>query len=390
MGQNTAYYRILVAAETDATRYYGPKATRPAVLGTSDAEQMLSHIAADLRNLLPDIASCSLIAPGALFDQTQLLQPGYPVFRALEDVSLDDRAERFKPGLVSLGAQDGRLPVSALQPDPGVPPGLLQLLPVVLHGPADEVQRLGQEMEYRFLEEGQISAHSATWLQSAFGISVTHARLMTLTDLLAMLRLQLDHFGFLPLWELLDAALSSRSEPLTVTSATGIEFEWRDGRVRAPFQTFNYWAGHGAGCRLPAPRQALSDQYADWTRELRQYLTTLQAHRVPVDLHLPGHEQALAGSFFCEEAQAPEGRRLTAVTEHTFDELGTLVVSVVNGNRLQHYYPLSASGLNDIHLEIQRIVPAGHTVSYPGALLYDEETRQLAADTRDAASPDHS
>lgn len=383
---DTACYRILIAAETDATRYYGPEATRPSILGTRDAEQMLAHVAADLRSLLPDVASCSLITAGALFDQTQLLQPGYPVFQALEDVSLDDRADRFKPGLVSLGASEGRMPVTALQPDPDVPPGMLQLLPVVLHGPADQVQRLGQEMEYRFLEEGQLSAHSATWLQSAFGVSVTHARFMTLTDLLAMLRLQLDHFGFLPLWELLDAALSGRSEPLAVNSTSGIELEWRDGRVRAPFQTFDHWADQGAGSGLPAERQALAQAYADWTREMRQYLTTLRAHGIDVNLHLPGNAQALDGSYFCEESPAPTVSRPAAVTEHSFDELGTLAVSVVDGGRLVHYYPLSASGLNDMQVEIQRIVPAGHTVSYPGSLLYDEKTRRLVADNQDEPS----
>ena len=81
---NSLTHRILVAVETDATRYYGPNAARPALLGATDAEQMLAHIAADLHSLLPGISDCSLIATGALFDQTQILRPGYPVFSALE------------------------------------------------------------------------------------------------------------------------------------------------------------------------------------------------------------------------------------------------------------------------------------------------------------------
>jgi hypothetical protein len=59
----TGFYRILVAIETDATRFYGPDAVRPAVLGKADAEQMLSHIAADLGALLPEIPSCSRLTP---------------------------------------------------------------------------------------------------------------------------------------------------------------------------------------------------------------------------------------------------------------------------------------------------------------------------------------
>ena len=80
----TGHYRILVAIETDATRYYGPEAIRPELLGPSDAEQLLAHLATDLQALFPSISSCSLIVPGAVFDQTQVLRPSYPVFEALE------------------------------------------------------------------------------------------------------------------------------------------------------------------------------------------------------------------------------------------------------------------------------------------------------------------
>ncbi len=78
--EDTGFYRALIAIETDATRFYGANASRPKLLGTTDSEQLLSHIAADLKALLPDISNCSLIAAGALFDQTQVLRPSYPVF----------------------------------------------------------------------------------------------------------------------------------------------------------------------------------------------------------------------------------------------------------------------------------------------------------------------
>ena len=382
----TAFYRILVAIETDATRYHGPDATRPATLGKSDTEQLLAHLAADLEALLPDISSCSLIAAGALYDQTQLLQPEYPVLRALEDVAISDKAEGFKPGLVSVGAQDGRMPVSALQPDESVPPGLLQLLPVVVHGPAARVAELGQAMEYRFLEEGQLSAHSANWLQTAFGITVNHARLMTLTDLSAMLRMQLEHFGFLPLWELLDAALGG-AESLAVESTNGIRFEWSDGVVRAPFHTFDSWANDGPGTGQAAERQALAEAYANWTRELRQYLITLRAHGLDVVFHDRDGE-ALEGTYLTEEGLARPGSRRTAVTEHSFDDLGTIAVTLVDGDTVINYYPLTASGLNDLHADIRRRFPAGQTIAFPGTLLYDEEARRLVTDTR-APSSDH-
>ena len=386
--KETGFYRILAAIETDATRYYGPDAVRPAVLEKAEAEQMLAHVAADLTALLPDISSCSLITAGALFDQTQLLRPDFPAFEALEEVSLKNDAERFRPGLVSIGASEGQMPVTAMQPDAAIPPGLLQLLPIVVHGPAKTVEQLGQAMEYRFLEEGQLSAHTANWLQSAFDIVVTHARLMTLTDLNAMLRMQLDHFGFLPLWELLDAALTGSEESLRVSDDGGAEFEWRDGVVHTSFQTFDHWARQGPGSSLPAERQGLAEAYSNWTRTMRQYLTTLKAHGLDVVFHHPEDGSVLDGSFFREPGFDKPGTRWTAITEHSFGDLGVIAVTLAEDDEVINYYPLSASGLNDLHADIRTRVHAGHTVSFPGTLLYDEEQRRLLADVRMPSTDD--
>ena len=385
--QDTGFYRVLLAIETDATRFYGANAARPALLSSSESEQMLAHISADLKSLLPEISNCSLIAAGALFDQTQILKPSYPVFSALESVSTNSNAENFKPGLVSLGASNGKMPSSELQPLSDIPLGLLQLLPVVVHGPADLVEELGQAMEYRFMEEGQVSAHSAAWLETAFGISVNHARMMTLTDLSAMLRMQLDHFGFLPLWELLDAALSERPGPLRVKTTSGQEFEWKNDAVHTSYETFDTWASSGAGAQVVAERQALAAGYGDWTRELRQYLTTLKAHGLNFRFHLGGSGPTLEGTFFKEQSNANPGSSDSTITEHSFGELGTIAVTARNGDRIENYYPLCAQGLNDIQAYLREHVPGVHTVAFPGTILYDEKARRLIPDTSNTPAP---
>lgn len=374
------FYSVLVAIETDATRFYGPDATRPALLGANDAEQMLSHLAADLKALLPDISNCSLIAAGALFDQTQILRPSYPVFAALEAVSTSNDPEDFKPGLISIGARNGEMPADDLQPLPDIPLGLLQLLPLVIHGPADGVSELGQAMEYRFIEEGQVSAHTAAWLETAFAITVNHARFMTLTDLNAMLRMQLDHFGFLPLWELLDAALSGL-ETASVQTESEQQFNWRDSAVHTCFQTFDSWASRGNGVRISAERLGLATAYGDWTREFRQYLTTLQGHGLDVRCHLPDSETVTEGSFFVESSDVAPREGDATITEHSYSELGTIAVTVSDGNRVKNYYPLCPQGLNDIQAHIREHMPGVHTVAFPGTILYDEKERRLIPDT---------
>jgi len=380
--KGTGYYRILVTIETDATRYHGEKAARPSLLGGQEAEQLLAHLAADLKSLLAPISQCSLIAPGALFDQTQILRPGYPAFAALESASAAGRAEAFRPGRVSIAATDGAMPLDELQPQDDIPLGLLQILPLVIHGPADQVAELGQAMEYRFLEEGQLSAHSAKWLETAFGIAISHARFMTLTDLNAMLRLQLDHFGFLPLWELLDAALNDRADSLAVQTASGKVFEWRNKSVHTDFETFDYWANKGAGRDIEGARQMLASAYGDWTREVRQYLTTLQAYGVKLEFHLPGVDgESLPGNHFIERSETTPPADSAVVTQHHFEELGTIALSLVKDGSLLNYYPLSPDGLNDIHTSIRRLVPEGRTVAFPGTVQYDETDRRLRPDS---------
>ena len=379
--EGTKHYRIMVAVETDASRYYGANASRPGLLGISDSEQLLAHLAADLRSLIPGISRCSLIASGALFDQTQLLRPAYPIFKALESASLAERTEKFQPGLVSIGSENGKMPLEDLQPQEDIPLGLLQLIPLVVHGPDTEVQELGQSMEYRFLEEGQLSAHSVNWMETAFGVSINHARFMTLTDLNALLHLQLDHFGFLPLWELLDAALNKRKEPLEVESKSGISYSWHEGAVHAEFETFDHWAGSGSGSELASLDQVLADGYGDWTREIRQYLTTLNAHGVEMVFHRGDNSEPLDGNFFVEQSTLIPDRKATTVTEHSFRELGTIAVSLVIEGKLQNYYPLSPTGLNDIHGAIRERVPGGNTVAFPGTILHDTPTRCLKADS---------
>lgn len=375
-----AFLHIAVALETDPTRYHGPDAAGPSMLDKSDAEQLVAHVAADLKALMPEMASCALVAPGALFDQAQLMRPGFPVFAALAEVLPTPHGDEFKPGLVSVGTRDGRMPSNELQPDDDLPPGPMQFLPVVVQGPRDLVAALEETMEYRFIEEGQVSAHSASWLQAAFSITVNHARFMTLTDMNAMLRLQLEHFGFLPLWELLDAALDGR-DTQSVKTDLGDVFEWRDGAVHTRFQTFDFWAQKGAGCELPSERAALAPAYADWTREARQYATTLEAYGLPLVIHDPHDDRAIEQSFFCEESEAGPLPGAATVTEHGYDDIGTIAVTLVHDGKAFHFYPVRARGLNEIQDRIRKTVTGGYTVAYPCDLLYDEARRCLVPET---------
>jgi len=376
------FHHFFAAIETDATRYHGSSAARPRLLAENEARQMLAHLAADLEGLLPGFAQCSLATAGALFDQTQVLRPGYPVCTALEHVlrsAVDSSASG--PVRISLGAQHNTIAVAALQPEDAIPLGLLQLLPVTVSADATRLGELGTAMEDTFLETGQVSAHTARWLESAFAIKINHARFMTLMDLNAMFRLQLEHFGFLPLWQLLDAALNGLADELAVELENGQIFTWRGGAVHADFQTFDHWSQSGSGMHVDDYRGRLAGAYADWTRVMRQYLTTLAAHGVPLEYFRPGlPQEALPGSYFIETSTRAARPHCAEVTEHSFAELGTICVSVVIDGRQENYYPLRPNGLNDIQQAILQRGLGGKTVSFPGTILYDEGGRSLLAE----------
>lgn len=372
---------ILVGIETDPTRYHGEHASRPALLERAAAEQVLAHIATDLTSMFPAVSRCCLSMAGALFDQTQVLRPAFPVYAALEALQQSSNpGSDFQARLLSIGSSGGQMPVKDLQPFDDIPLGLLQILPLLISGPAEYLDGLSAEMEHGFIEHGQVSAHTAKALESQFQVSINHARFMTITDLNALLRLQLEHYGFLPMWELLDAALTGADDTLEVKTPGGLIFRWRDGSVHGFFETFDWWAQHGGGSEIPADDQQLQNAYADWTREYRRYVTVLTAHGVRVSQHLPGLEDAeLTDTFLLEESTVTPDKFAASVTEHSVDDLGIVAVTVVNGERQMNLYPLQASGLNDLHQFINAQGYGGDT-AYPAQLHYDEATRQLVAE----------
>ena len=147
------------------------------------------------------------------------------------------------------------------------------------------------------------------------------------------------------------------------------------------FETFDWWAQYGGGVEAQSGDQKLQSAYTGWTREYRRYLTMLLAHGVRVSQHLPGLDDAeLTDSFLLEESTRTPGQSASPVTAHSTDDLGTIAVTVVSGARQMNFYPLQANGLNDLHQFIREQGFSGD-IAYPGRLCYDENTRQLIAES---------
>ncbi len=337
---------------------------------------MLAHVTADLGSILGNIRKCQLVSCGVLLDQCQVLRPQFPVFTALSERIGGNGNTGITPGQTALGADMESFP-AALKPDPEIPPTILLLLPIIVSGPDALIEEIAGEMEHRFLGEGQISAHTASWLESAFGIAIKHGRFMTLTDLNAMFRLQLEHFGFLPLWRLVDAAVIGADGEFTLTTTAGIELAWKKETVHVVFQPFNHWATRGSGRDVETG--ALGQAYAAWSRELRQYASTLTAHHIPVRFELPVECEGEVGEhFLCENAPLPDNAdSLAAITEHAWHDLGIIAITAETPAGLKHFYPLTPEGLNDIHDLARTQELSGEGMSFPGRIAYNESSRHL-------------
>jgi hypothetical protein len=405
------HYAGLLAIELDP-QHADPIEAPPAPLTVAAATALAGHLAKDLDRILDGIAHLGLVLPGALYDQTEILQPGFPLFRALAELygNRSRRAE-FTPHLMALGADQGFFPVPAINPLRRPGSGPLLLLPFCFIGLDPDIGRLAHVMEDTLLQNGEVSPATGEAVRRAFGVKALNLSFATVGDLCALLRTQLEANGFLPLWELLEHAWFERPGTRAVVLDAGNRYLVAEDHAHTSFYTFNDWAQFGPG-RTLAPAE-LGAGYAEWTRAQRQYSMALEAYGLHVRRVLanPGLEETLAtadgaaalaafreipclsGEYLVErifhnDSENPE--RQVLITHQATPELGTLAYTITTLDaagqlaRLEHHYPLRPQGLQVIIDQwIQRCADQGaeRRVLHPGRLLYSENGRSLRAAT---------
>ena len=375
----------------------------PAPLDRPHAEALARHIAGDLSGLYSGLENMALILTGALYDQTEVLRPGFPLTRALEDVFRGTLGQGFQPGVIALGTESGRFPVAALNPARLPGSGPLLLLPCCLIGRRLAVSTLTTNMEHSLLDSGTVSEETAQRVREGFGVEPVNLSYATLNDLVALLRVQLENAGVAALADLLEHGIYRRPGPKSVLSEQEQLFLLDGDTVHTPFATFDDWAQFGAGRELLG--NELADGYAAWSQEFRQYGMTLLAYgfqlRPLIGAHLdPASDPetlvtqaraatALAGDYLVETVQAasretPE--RMLEITNQFHPEVGTLAYTVQalddEGHvlSLEHHYPLRPAGLNTI---IDQLISrsddfgAKRRVLHPQRLVYSPTERCL-------------
>ena len=252
----------------------------PVLLSQRDAGELAGWIARDLCGFAPEAAQLELVTVGAHYDAVELLRPGWPLHRELDQLAA--RAPRNGDGgrVIAFGAHDARLP-GALAPSPEYAGGPLRLVPWVLGGDAAIVADVGAAFERDLIEGGMAGAQTALAAQESFGLRIEHARYLTLHDLAAMMALQYEHAGAGALWPIIETALLAPDSE-----------QWLD----APPEPLLHYAGGEARIALFAPaawraRYALDAEddgdrlerrFEQFQARQRQFAAVLGAHGVPV------------------------------------------------------------------------------------------------------------
>ncbi len=407
---NLGHYAGLLAIELDMQEA-NSASIPPAPLSVAAAAALAGHLAKDLNLILDGIEQLGLILPGALYDQTEILQPGFPLIEALADLYRRSLQGGFTPSVIALGSDSGYLPVAAIDPQRRPGSGPLLLLPFCLVGPREALGHAARVMEDGLLQNGETSLATREAVQQAFGVTALNLSFATLSDLCALLRVQLEGNGLLPLWELLEQAWFARPGVRSATLESGNRFLVAGDHAHTLFYTFDDWAQFGPGRTLPTVE--LGEGYRRWARLQRQYVMALEAYGLHVRWVLanPQLEETLAtttgeaakaalreipclsGDYLVEaifqnDSENPE-RQMT-ITHHSDPELGTLAYTVMSVDaggqllRLEHHYPLQPQGLKVIiDRLIQRCAEQGaeRQVLHPGRLLYSESGRSLRSAT---------
>jgi hypothetical protein len=319
----------------------------PTTLTRDEAAELARHVATDLLGLVPQVASARLALAGALFDQVELLRPGFPVW-----ATLDDLARRLPRGtlehVVAFGSHEGTMPAPVLQPSSAFAGGPMRLLPISLLASPEAADELSTELEIQLVGRGEAGVATADWLMRTLGIRLEHVRYLSRNDLLALTCVQYEHANLAPLWTLLETALLTPDRPEATMSARGLALRYADGTVwvQSPAQ----WLAAQDG---DAARRA--HDFAGIVFELRQYAALLEAHQLPLRL-LPGAQpSAAADGYLLEQlAPAPASAPPPRLFAHEAPGLGVVAVSVAQPQPggaprvLAHGYPLQPRALGPL------------------------------------------
>ena len=265
-----------------------------AALGREQAGELAARVARDLAVHAPLVRELDFVLAAAHFDPAELLRPGWPLHRRLQELHQRAPGQASGPRIIGFGADDDDAVPQPLQAEAGLAGGALRVLPFLLHGDAETAQAVGERFEMMLLEQGMAAADTALLAQAAFAAPTEHIRYLTVHDLAAMTAMQYQHQGLERLWPLLETALLQPQAEEWLDAPPEPLLRYAGGEVRVAMLDPAAWQRRCAD-GADGDRERLARAYEIHLARQRQLAAVLEAHGLPVIyVHCPAGQDPRA------------------------------------------------------------------------------------------------
>ncbi len=249
-----------------------------AALAAGAAGELVALLGRDLAGFAAGVHDCDLALLAAHFDPAEVLRPGWPLHRRIEELLQRAPGQAQGPRMIGFGADAGGEVPMPLRCDPHLAGGGLRVLPYVLRG--DAAEQAGAQLEDLLLDQGMAAADTALALQDGLGAAVEHVRHLSVLDLAVITSMQYQHVGLEPLWSLVEAALLEPDLEEWLDAPPEPLARYVDGEVRIALLDPCAWRTRYASVETDGDR--LQRGFELFQARQRQFAAVLDAHGVPV------------------------------------------------------------------------------------------------------------
>lgn len=253
-----------------------------AALQQVQAGRLAQLLGRDLGALVEGVRDLDLVFAAAHFDPAEVLRPGWPLHRRLDELRQRAPQPGQGPRIIAFGAGTDGKPPQPFQAEESLHGGALRVLPFLFAGEAAAAGAVADRMEQILLDLGMAKADTALCAQEAFDARVEHARYLTVHDLAAMTALQYRNQGLEPLWSVIETALLSPGSAAELDRPPEPLLRYSDGEARIALLPTTLWQSRLGKARDNANPETIERLYEGYEARLRQYASVLQAHGIEV------------------------------------------------------------------------------------------------------------
>lgn len=258
-----------------------------AALSPAQASALAELLGRDLAKLVPGVGQLDLSFAAAHFDPAEVLRPGWPLHRRLQELLPPTLGPDHHARLIAFGADEhGNVPLP-FQADDGLRGGHLRVLPFLLSGELHTLHAVGERMEEVLLETGMAQADTALLAQQAFGAKIEHARYLTVHDLAAMVAMQYANEGLQALWPIVETALMAPGEEAWLDAPPEPLLRYAGGEAHIALFEPQAWRARYAPDM--SDDEKLDRAYRYFQARQQQLAAVLEAHGIAVTFaYCPG------------------------------------------------------------------------------------------------------